>query len=281
MVSGSTFRTGEGSVLLHTAKGVIATDGIQGLYRGLPTAIIGGVPAAFMYFGSYEYWKRHTLAYEYLQRHPFLSYLSAGMFAETVACLIFVPVDVIKERLQVQTKMQAYSYKSGLDALSQVMKFEGIRGLYKAYPATVLSFGPFSALYFLFYEKLKGLVVHNDPSTYLERVKQKSHVEIGFFQSMFVSMIAGAAASLLTNPLDLVKLRLQVQRGCSANDPSAAKTFQYKHMLDGLVQIVSKEGLGALWNGSVARMCCHFPTVAISMSVIEATKPYMEKLLQD
>jgi len=50
-----------------------------------------------LYFGSYEFFKKHTLEIEYLQKHPFLSYLSAGMFAEVIACAIFVPVDVIKE----------------------------------------------------------------------------------------------------------------------------------------------------------------------------------------
>ena len=45
------------------------------------------------------------------------------------------------------------------------MRNEGIIGLYrvysiilfKAYGATIGSFGPFSAMYFLFYEKLKGI----------------------------------------------------------------------------------------------------------------------------
>ena len=32
---------------------------------------------------------------------------------------------------------------------------EGLSGLYKGYGATVLSFGPFSGLYFMFYEKIK------------------------------------------------------------------------------------------------------------------------------
>ena len=33
-----------------------------------------------------------------MRDHPNVAYLSGGMFAEIVACLIFVPVDVIKER---------------------------------------------------------------------------------------------------------------------------------------------------------------------------------------
>ena len=91
----------------------------------------------------------------------------------------------MKERLQVQSKINTYKYTSDLNALTQVFKTEGFRGLYKAYPATVLSFGPFSALFFMFYEQLKGFLVKNDANTYLEQVKKASHVQIGFFQSMF------------------------------------------------------------------------------------------------
>lgn len=88
--------------------------------------------------------------------------------------------------------------------------------MYRAYGATVMSFGPFSALYFLFYENMKGLFVANDVSTYLskdqrvdEEGKRASHQQdIGFFQSMLCSMVAGAGASVITNPLDMAKLRL-------------------------------------------------------------------------
>jgi len=74
------------------------------------------------------------------------------MFAETIACMMFVPIDVIKERRQVQSDLKTFNYKSDLDAIKQIAKVEGVRGMYKAYGATVLSFGPFSALYFMFYE---------------------------------------------------------------------------------------------------------------------------------
>jgi len=94
-------------------------------------------------------------------------------------------------------------------------------------------------------------------------------------------MIAGAGASFLTNPLDLVKLRLQVQRGSKSSNSTNSNAFEYRHMMDGLVQIFKKEGVFALWNGSLARMCTHFPTVAIAMSVIEATKPMVGKLVNE
>lgn len=91
-----------------------------------------------------------------------------------------------------------------------------MRGLYRAYGATVMSFGPFSAMYFMFYETIKGFLVDNDVNSYLKKVNQEgkegqeaSHKQdIGFFQSMACSMLAGGMASILTNPLDMAKLRM-------------------------------------------------------------------------
>lgn len=42
------------------------------------------------------------------------------------------------------------------DAIQKILKSEGVVGLYRAYGATVASYGPFSAFYFMFYEKLKS-----------------------------------------------------------------------------------------------------------------------------
>ena len=96
------------------------------------------------------------------------------MFAETVACIIFVPVDVIKERRQVQSDLKSVDYKGDVDAIRQTLKVEGFRGLYRAYGATVMSFGPFSAFYFLFYETLKGYFVQNDAQAYMKKMKRET-----------------------------------------------------------------------------------------------------------
>jgi hypothetical protein len=150
----------------------------------------------------------------------------------------------------------------------------------------VLSFGPFSALYFMFYETLKGQIVKNDPKTYLKKVLETdSHSkeanmkqDIGFFQSMFCSMMAGAGASLITNPLDMAKLRMQVQRAGKAGGGNV-KDFYYKHMFDGVYKIARDEGFLSLYNGTLARILFHMPNVAITMSVLEFMKPRIYNLI--
>ena len=76
------------------------------------------------------------------------------------------------------------------------MRTEGIRGLYRAYGATVMSFGPFSALYFLFYEKLKENVANFTVADYQRKIsmkddegRQAAHKQdISFMQAMLCSM---------------------------------------------------------------------------------------------
>ena len=82
---------------------------------------------------------------------------------EWYSCTIFVPVDVVKERLQVQSNKSGNTntsqstsvrYKGSVDAFRTIIQQEGLRGLYKGYTATIFSNGPFSACYFLLYEEV-------------------------------------------------------------------------------------------------------------------------------
>ena len=93
--------TGPKIGLGQMVKQTMSTEGLMGFYRGYGIHVLGSVPAGGLYFGSYEVFKNHTLENDFFKEHPFLAYLAGGMFAEIVACTIFVPVDVIKERRQV------------------------------------------------------------------------------------------------------------------------------------------------------------------------------------
>lgn len=89
------------SIIIRVVRETIAKEGLGGLYKGFSINILGSIPAAALYFGGYELFKTNTLQIKWLQEHPSIAYLAGGMFAETIACVLFVPVDVIKERRQV------------------------------------------------------------------------------------------------------------------------------------------------------------------------------------
>ena len=81
-------------------------------------------------------------------------------------------------------------------------------------------------------------MVKNDVNTYLKTVERKEEITISFTQSMLCSMVAGALAAVITNPLDLAKLRMQISRAGVKE-----KGFSdYKHMFDAVSSIFSREG---------------------------------------
>lgn len=178
---------------------------------------------------------------------------------------MYVPVDVIKERLQVQdVRGGDIQYKGGADAFVKIWRAEGPLGYYRGYAATLMSFGPFSALYFVFYEQLKSFSVHISGSQFLP---------MPFLIGS--SAFAGALASFLTSPLDLAKLRLQVQRGQGSSGSN--KLTAYRGVTDCLLQAYYHGGLRGLFRGAGARVlhfvpatstfhekvgACKFPTIA-------------------
>ena len=122
-------------------------------------------------------------------------------------------------------------------------------------------------------------------------------VEMGLFSlSHRRSSAAGCAASFITNPLDLVKLRLQVMNAASrhslfhtlpvqvqranAGQPAGSQAYVYGNMLHGLKEVVAKEGFMALFKGAGARMAFHAPTTALTMSLFERCKGFYQQMLE-
>jgi len=77
---------------------------------------------------SFEYFKQR------LQERRFSGFATlfcAGMLSEAVSCLIWLPMDVVKERLQVQQILKIYYYRNSVEACRQIFNSDGILGFYK------------------------------------------------------------------------------------------------------------------------------------------------------
>ena len=130
---------------------VLRDEGVAGLYRGFG-AVAFGVPfASAFYFGGYE-WSKALLG------EGTAAYICAGLLGQSAAGLVYTPVDVIKERLQVQSLVgrQGYRYASALDGLRSVVRAEGAAGLMRGYWANNATWWPWNVAYFLAYECGRG-----------------------------------------------------------------------------------------------------------------------------
>ena len=270
---------GGGGGVSAVLRELLAREGWRGLYRGFGVAFIGGAPASCLYFTTYEVCKAAAAGGPL---PAWLGHLGAGLAAEAVSCVLYVPVDVVKERMQVQRPPapggapSAAYYRTSRDALAQILAGgEGVRGLYKGYWATLASYGPFSALYFALYEWLKAAALEARAAR--GREGGGGPAALPLWLQVAVAGGAGAGASLVTNPLDLVKLRLQVQRVQLLQGLRAAEP--YRGLWHGLQCLVREEGARGLLKGAGVRIAFHTASTAVAMSLFEECKGLAARLL--
>ena len=228
-----------------------------------------GAPASCLFFGSYESIKYIQKKQNYYKNQMLMDFIS-GMGAEVVSCVLWVPIDVIKERLQVQNDLKLYNYKGSIDAVRQITKGEGYLGLYRAYGATILSFGPFIGINLMLYEKVKRML----------GIKRN---QANFFQNFTVAFITGTVASLITNPFDVAKLRMQIQRtelSSHSVQSLAEGRFGYRNVFHGVYKIATSEGFFSLWRGCGTRILHMSSQAAINLSLLEKIRAHFLKSIK-
>ena len=122
-------------------------------------------------------------------------------------------------------------------------------------------------LYFTFYEKLKSKF--NQPG---EKPK--------FIKSVLMASSSGIVAGILCNPIDLAKIRIQVDRNKVTGDGEGPRIFGYRNIFDGMSKIYKKEGFFGLYKGSLVRIWTTGPTTGLIMGFTEVIRRNLKEYYQ-
>ena len=186
---------------------------------------------------------------------PQVSNALAGAGAGAVAATIVCPLDVLKTRLQVSTlRAGGDAYVSTFQSLRSIVRLEGAVGLYRGLTPTVAALLPNWAVYFTAYEFLKTRGASAAPES--EFAASLRH--------MTSAAGAGAATVLVTNPLWVVKTRLQVQHSRALRGSMPTRAV-YAGTLDALRRVATEEGARGLYSGlapslaGIAHVVIQFP----------------------
>ncbi|KAL0283474.1 UNVERIFIED_CONTAM: Folate transporter 1, chloroplastic [Sesamum angustifolium] len=157
---------------------------------------------------------------------------AAGSAAGLATVAFTHPFDVIRTRFQVNDGRLSYlpTYRNTPHALFTIARTEGLRGLYAGFYPAVLGSTISWGLYFYFYSKAK--------QRYL-----RSREELSPGLHLASAAEAGGLVCFCTNPIWLVKTRLQLQT------PQQARPYSGFH--DALRTILKEEGWRALYKGLV------------------------------
>jgi hypothetical protein len=232
------------------AAATLAAEGVAGLYRGVSSVWLFSAPAYALYFGTYKAataridaaWARHSGGGTAAPTHL---YFLGGLAAETTSNLLYIPYDVIKQRLQCAPPG---TNENALSLALAMIKAEGPAGLYPGLLATCLSYGPFSGIYFAVYEQMRRSFAPHGAG------EQANAAVLG------CAMSAGAVAATVTQPVDVIRTRIQVGVHSGLGPPSIRSVLQ---------GILRYEGPAVLFRGTLARMLALAPGCGLTMVLFE------------
>lgn len=186
---------------------------------------------------------------------------------------------------------------TAVQCVKNIIKDEGLWALYRSYPVTVCMNIPFAMTVVCVNENLK---------TYFQPWTKPN--PIGWY--FICAGIAGGLAGLVTNPLDVIKTRLQTQElkpschklrelmemgfdqdkinkqlppdcgkeACGPASPECEfelKTVRYRDFFQTIKLIYKREGLSAFSKGVGPRMCINVPSTALSWGTYELIKTFL------
>lgn len=258
---------------------VWAADGLKGFYRGVAPGVTGSLATGATYFGIIESTKKRLE-----ERHPGLSghwaHFIAGAVGDTLGSFVYVPCEVIKQRMQVQgtktswnaallqadvphkTEEGIYCYYKGMfHAGCSIWKQSGLRGLYAGYWSTLARDVPFAGLMVTFYEALKDLELTN------VRGVSNGHGISNSCEGLLLGGLAGGLAAYVTTPLDVIKTRLQVQ----------GSTLRYNGWFDAIRMTWKAEGFRGMFKGSVPRILWYIPASSLTFMAVEFLRDHFNE----
>ncbi|KAL9673482.1 hypothetical protein QQ045_029740 [Rhodiola kirilowii] len=180
---------------------------------------------------------------------------AAGVIAATFVC----PLDVIKTRLQVHGLRDLSQNVKGsliMGHLEHIFQTEGFRGMYRGLCPTVLALLPNWAVYFTMYNHFKSALSSDD---------EKHRLSVG--SNMLAASGAGVLTTIATNPLWVVKTRLQTQG-------MANGVVFYSSTRSALRIIAREEGIRGLYSGLLPALA-GISHVAIQFPAYEQIKTYL------
>ena len=271
--------------------------GLRALYRGFGWNVLGGVPSEIAYYVGYTKAKNAMLSTQMGKSNPSAVYLIAGAMADVLSVLLWVPADVISQRLMVGGAQDPASRCScalppsaarapllpvsgaaaaaaeasaspamvgsssvvsraaadvavadassgvavtaaestGGQVVRDLVRAEGLNGLWRGASITMVSYAPHSAVWWLTHEQAKAGFSRRF------RTADDHAGVLGLSGAM-----AGVTSTIATNPLDVVKTRVQ----CSEMPQTVGHVLR---------EILSEAGWRGLYSGVAPRLLAAIP----------------------
>ncbi|PHH61400.1 hypothetical protein CDD81_425 [Ophiocordyceps australis] len=248
---------------------VYRIEGPRALFKGLGPNLIGVVPARSINFYVYGNGKR--LISEHWndgQDAPWIHLLS-GVAAGVATSTATNPIWMVKTRLQLDKNVAARSggvmhrqYRNSADCIRQILRDEGLGGLYKGMSASYLGVVE-STMQWMLYEQMKAALARRE-----ERLRRSKHEKNWWDRSVDWTGKVGAAgaakliAAVLAYPHEVARTRLR-QAPMTKGHP------KYTGLIQCFRLVWKEEGMMGLYGGLTPHLMRTVPSAAIMFGMYE------------
>jgi solute carrier family 25 oxoglutarate transporter 11 len=215
-------------------KELKAEAGIKGFYRGLDSALVRQATYTTTRFGVYlnvsQYMQNHLP--EGQKNISFGQKCIASLLAGGIGAFVGNPADLALIRMQTDSTLppdQRRHYKNVVDALTRIVREEGILELWKGVGPTMVRAMALN---------LGMLGPYDQAKEMLSKVMGDSLVT-----NLSASACAGFLAAFLSLPFDNIKTKLQRMK----KQPDG--TYPYRGMMDCAMKTIAKEGPLGFYTG--------------------------------
>ncbi|SPP82592.1 mitochondrial dicarboxylate carrier [Drosophila guanche] len=174
-----------------TFRKIVREQGVMALYNGISASLLRQYTYTLARFGIYQMGSG-MMDTSTMARKTFLAAVAGG-----IGGFVGAPADLVNVRLQNDVKLpqdQRRNYKQAIDGLIRITREEGWRSMFNGASMTALRGMLMTVGQIAFYEQSKdvlvGLGMPTSTSTYIT-----------------ASLISAAAATTLTQPIDVLKTR--------------------------------------------------------------------------
>ncbi|EPS63389.1 hypothetical protein M569_11396, partial [Genlisea aurea] len=223
-----------GGSAFKIVRHLVAAEGPAAFYRGMAAPLASVTFQNAIAFQTYAILSR-AVANSHSPEDPpsYGGVALAGIGTGAIQSLVLSPVELIKIRLQLQTRS---SSSAGPFAVAEnILRTEGIRGIYRGLAVTSLRDTPAHGIYFWSYEYIREKL---HPGC-------RRNGQENFRTMLLAGGLAGVASWICSYPLDVLKTRIQ------AHD-------RYSGIADCLRRSVEEEGYCILWRGLGAALARAF-----------------------
>ncbi|KAG0044572.1 hypothetical protein BGZ83_010199, partial [Gryganskiella cystojenkinii] len=269
-------------------RDIASTEGPTKLFRGLGPFLLTSLPAQAVYLGVYEQ-ATSVIEHNFPDRTNSNSAMrevavagTAGFLAEAFSACLYVPTDIISQRLRVQSESKGRAHLTSIDIFKSIYRTEGIRGYYQGFAATLMAYTPSSVAHWAGYEATKKLLFNyfsakerqqlaaNNPDGFYAKNQLSQNTNLIITLSAFHASIWGLGVS---SPFDMVRVRLQLLDGVHKEQADQLKKGWWA-----MAKLIAKEeGVRGFFKGMAPKLMASIPGGVGYLFAYEYIKENLER----